>query len=77
MEDALVAGNTYEDAGTLNLSCTSAGDYIVSIKTASYPVSPTVDNDLSSNVSVSTHPGEVPGGRARGGQAGHLLDAER
>ena len=54
VEDALVAGDTYEDAGTLSLNCTSAGDYIVAIKTASYPVSPTVDNDLVSNVYIST-----------------------
>ena len=54
VEDSLAAGSTYEDAGSLNISCASAGDYIVSIKAVSYPVSPTVDNDLSGNASVST-----------------------
>jgi hypothetical protein len=53
VEDSLAAGSTYEDAGSLNISCASAGDYIVSIKAVSYPVSPTVDNDLSGNASVS------------------------
>jgi hypothetical protein len=54
IEDALVPGNTYEDVGSLTVSCVGTSDYIVSIKAAAYPVSPTADNDLSSNVALAT-----------------------
>jgi len=54
VEDALVAGDTYEDAGSLTLTCVGTSDYIVAIKAAAYPVSPTKDNDLVSNVYIST-----------------------
>ncbi len=54
VEDVPVSGNSYEDAGSLTVTCVGTSDYIVSIKAAAYPIAPAADNDLSSNVALAT-----------------------
>jgi hypothetical protein len=61
VEDSLIVGDTYEDVGTLTISCTSTGDYILALLTTSNPVSPTKDNDLVSNAYMSTIRVKCPG----------------
>ena len=48
----MLASNTYQFAGNLNVSCTSAGDYVVVLRDVAYPRLNTKDNDLTSNVST-------------------------
>jgi hypothetical protein len=59
-EAAMPKGQTNSYGGTLDLTCTGAGDYIVAIKAYAYPEGGDADNDLINNVAVSAVRIECP-----------------